>query len=63
MLFGLKINDNIVLDIGNVFADVVSSVKLLGITIDLRLFSTNKWQNYVTKQTTRSLPALESKAI
>ena len=34
MLLGLKIDDNIVLDIGNVSIDVVSSVKLLGITTD-----------------------------
>ena len=37
MLLGLKIDDNIVLDIGNVSIDVVSSVKLLGITTDSRL--------------------------
>ena len=34
MLLGLKTDDNIVLDIGKVSIDVVSSVKLLGITID-----------------------------
>ena len=37
MLLGLKTDDNIVLDIGKVSIDVVSSVKLLGITIDSKL--------------------------
>ena len=37
MLLGLKTDDSIVLDIGNVSIDVVSSVKLLGITIDSKL--------------------------
>ena len=39
MLLGLKTDDSIVLDIGNVSIDVVSSVKLLGITIDSKLKS------------------------
>ena len=37
MLLGLKTDDSIVLDIGNVSIDVVSSIKLLGITIDSKL--------------------------
>ena len=37
MLLGLKTDDNIVPDIGDVSMDVVSSVKLLGIMIDLKL--------------------------
>ena len=39
ILLGLKTDDSIVLDIGNVSIDVVSSVKLLGITIDSKLKS------------------------
>ena len=37
MLLGLRTDDNIALDIGNVSIDVVSSVKLLGITIDSKV--------------------------
>ena len=37
MLLGLQTDDNIVLDIGKVSIDLVSSVKLLGITIDSKL--------------------------
>ena len=50
MQLGLKTDDNIVLDIGNVSIDIVSSVKLLGITIDSRLKFDSMWQNYVKKQ-------------
>ena len=39
MLLGLKTDDNIVLDIGNVFINVVSSVNLLWITSDSRLIA------------------------
>ena len=45
MLLGLKTDDSIVLDIGNVSIDVVSSVKLLGITIDSKL----KFDQHVAK--------------
>ena len=45
MLLGLEIDDSIVLDIGNVSIDVVSSVKLLGITIDSKL----KFDQHVAK--------------
>ena len=37
MLIGLKTDDSIVLDIGNVSIDIVNSVKLLRITIDSKL--------------------------
>ena len=45
MLLGLKTNDDIVLDIGNVSIDFVSSVKLLGITIDSKI----KFDQHVAK--------------
>ena len=45
MLLGLKTDDNIVIDIGKVFIDLVSSVKLLGITIDSKL----KFDQHVAK--------------
>ncbi len=45
MLLGLKTNDNIVLDIGNVSIDVVNSVKSSGITIHSRL----KFDQHVAK--------------
>ena len=45
MLLGLKTDDSIVLDIGNVSIDVVSIVKLLGITIDSKL----KFDQHVAK--------------
>ena len=45
MLRGLNTHDNIVLDIGNVSNDVVSSVKLLGITTDSKL----KFDQHVAK--------------
>ena len=45
MLLGLKTDDSIVLDIGSVSIDVVSSVELLGITIDSKL----KFDHHVAK--------------
>ena len=45
MLLGLKTDDNIVLDIGNVSIDVVGSVRSLGITIDSKL----KFDQHVAK--------------
>ena len=45
MLLGLKTDDIIVPDIGNLSTDVVSSVKLLGITIDSKL----KFDQHVAK--------------
>ena len=45
MLLDLKTDDNIVLDIGKVSIDVVSSVKLLGITKDSKL----KFDQHVAK--------------
>ena len=45
MLLGLKTDDSIALDIGNVSIDVISSVKLWGITIDSKL----KFDQHVAK--------------
>ena len=45
MLLGLKTDDSIVPDIGSVSIDVVSSVELLGITIDSKL----KFDHHVAK--------------
>ena len=45
MLLGLKTDDNIVLDIRKVSIDVVSGVKLLGITINSKL----KFDQHVAK--------------
>ena len=45
MLLGLRTDDSIVLDIGNASIDVVSSVKLLEITIDSKL----KFDQHVAK--------------
>ena len=45
LLLGVKTDDNILLDIGNVSIDVVSSDTLLGITIDLFTERKACWEN------------------